>query len=138
MPVLRFKDNCKDEAEIQENSNNMVMIMEDELKELIGNLQIQNQQLQALQIQKQTLSTQQKEIDNALEEIGKNPEEIYKTVGPILVKTAKTEIIKDLNETKEDIQLKIKTIESQEKKLSAKMEENQKKFKEMMPIGKGG
>lgn len=111
---------------------------ESEARDIINAIQLYNQQLQAVMIQKQTLLVQNREIESALEELDKNPEEVYKTVGPILVKSTKDDVVKELEESKEDFELKIKTLESQEKKITEKLKESQEKFREFMPAGKGG
>ena len=68
------------------------------LEEVLGQLQMQNQQLQNVLLQKQTLLLQSKEIEKALEEIEKeDTQEIYRSVGPILVKTEKAKVKKERN-----------------------------------------
>lgn len=107
--------------------------MKEELENLLGQLQMQNQQLQTLILQKQALMVQEKEIDNALEEIEKSGDDVYRTVGPILVKTQKNAITKELQETKEEVALKLKAIQTQEKRLKERMKEGQDKFQNMLP-----
>src|SRR3989338_7120012 len=102
-----------------------------ELENMIGHLQVQNQQQQALMMQS-------REIEKALEHIESSEDDIYRTVGPILVKTPKADIKGKLDEEKEEIEIKIKTIEGQEKKLKEKVKDNQEKIQGMMPAGQGG
>lgn len=109
-----------------------------ELENLIGMLQTQNQQLQAIMMQKQALTIQGREIEKALEHIELASDDIYRTVGPILIKTSAKDIKSHLEEEKEEIGLKIKTIESQEKRLKDKLKESQEKIQTMMPAGQGG
>ncbi|KHO47743.1 MAG: prefoldin beta subunit [archaeon GW2011_AR5] len=109
-----------------------------ELENLIGHLQMQNQQLQAVLMQKQALSMQSREIEKALEHLETASDDVYRTVGPILVKVPGGEVKKQLEDDKEEVDLKLKTIESQEKKLRDKLKESQEKIQGMMPQGQGG
>jgi prefoldin beta subunit len=59
------------------------------------------------------------EIESALNEL-KNSEENYKIIGNIMVKTNKEELQKDLNQKRELFELRIKTIEKQEKETKEK------------------
>jgi len=105
-----------------------------DLENIIMQLESQNQQLQIVMSQKQSLMIQNKELERALEEIDKlKDEDIFKSVGPILVKTKKIDIKKELEETKEDNEVKLKTMESQEKRLKDKIKDGQEKFQELLP-----
>jgi len=99
---------------------------------------MQNQQLQAVLMQKQALSMQSREIEKALEHLETASDDVYRTVGPILVKVPGGEVKKQLEDDKEEVDLKLKTIESQEKKLRDKLKESQEKIQGMMPQGQGG
>ncbi len=105
--------------------------------DLVVQLQIHTQQLQSISIQKQTLMLQGKEIEKALEEITKSDgQDIYKAVGPILIKTDKTLITKELDEKKDDIEIKIRILEKQEKKIKEKVQELQDQLRPH--VGQGG
>ncbi len=108
-----------------------------DLENLIGHFQVQNQQLQQILLQKQALNMQSKEIEKALENI-EEKSEVFRTVGPILIKSTPAEIKKQLEEEKEDIDLKLKSMETQESKLKDKMKENQQKIQGLIPSGQGG
>lgn len=113
--------------------------MAEELEELLQQIQLQNHQLQMLMAQKQNLVIQNKEIEKALEEVRKaDNEDVYKSVGPILVRSKKDDLVKDLEEGMEEAELKIKALETQEKRLKEKIKSFQEKFQEMMPKGQGG
>ena len=96
-----------------------------QLEQLLAQLQNGAQQLQLLEMQRQTLALQSKEIDKALEALETAEDEIYKSVGPVLVKTTKETMKKELEEGKEEAALKLKSVETQEKRLRAKMKELQ-------------
>ena len=114
--------------------------MESELEEVINQLQAQNQQLQTIMIQKQGVMIQNREIESALEYLEKmQGDEVYKTVGPILVKAGKESIKKELEESREELDLKIKALQNHEKRVKEKLKESQEKFHEMAKhVGHGG
>lgn len=106
-----------------------VIFMPENLEEVLAQLQVQNQQLQSVLVQKQTLIIQSKEIEKALEEISKeDTQEVYRSVGPILVKADKDKLRKELEEAKEEMELKVKTLEKQETRLKSLLKEGQEKF----------
>lgn len=112
--------------------------MEKQLEDALGKMQIQNQQLQTILLQRQTLMVQNSEIEKALEEIEKSSDDIFKSVGPILVRTKKDDIKKELEEQKDEIQLKLKTFDSQEKKIKEHLKDAQERVQKLMPVGQGG
>lgn len=102
---------------------------EDEQK--ISKLQLLEQNLQNFLLQKQNFSAQLMEIDNALEELDKSKEKnAYKIVGTIMVSIPKEELKKDLNSKKEVVELRIKNIEKQEKKIRDQSNDLQKEVME--------
>ena len=80
-------------------------------------IQMIEQTIQNLLMQKQAFQTQLFEVDNALNEIEKTKDETYKIVGPIMVATSKKELKDDLQSKKEILELRIKNLEKQEKKI---------------------
>jgi prefoldin beta subunit len=113
----------------------------EDLEKIVGQLQLQNQQLQAIMMQKQTLMVQSREVEKALDALEKCNDEVYKSVGPILVKSTKDDIKKELAEGKEEIDLKMTSLDKQEKKIKERIKEAQDKFKDMVPerhVGQGG
>ena len=143
MRLLRIQDRGKGQDAIQEARSLKVRAMPDKqgLEELLMQLQMQNQHLQTIMLQRQKMTVQGREIDSALESIEKSTNDIFKSVGPILVKTTKDAIKKELNEEKEEIELRMAALDRQEKKVKEKVKEMQEKFQAMMPqegIGQGG
>lgn len=92
-------------------------------------LQVQTfqQQLQSLLIQKESLQIQNIELDKALEELKKTKdnEEVFKAVGPILIKSGKKELEKEIGEKRETIDMRLKSLEKQEVKIKEKLKESQ-------------
>jgi len=86
-----------------------------------------------IHLQKQTIDIQNREIEKALEELEKTSSDVYKSVGPILVKTEKNSLKKELEETKEENDMKISALGRQEAKIREKITEGQQKFQQMLP-----
>ncbi len=95
------------------------MNMNQETEHKIQQLTLLEQNLQNLIMQKQSFQIQLLEIESALKELEKT-QEAYKIVANIMVKGDKEQLKKELNEKKEILELRISTIEKQEKKLKQK------------------
>ena len=107
--------------------------MDKETKGKISRLQMLEQRLQALVMQKQTFQGQILESDNALGEI-EDSKETYKIIGNVMVSVKKADLKKDLNSKKEVAEIKVKNLEKEEKKLREEAESLQKEV--MGTIGK--
>ncbi len=105
-----------------------------QVQNMIAQLQTVQQQLQMVVSQKLQLENALKEIEEAIKEVEKASEDtpIYKTVGTVLVKTKKDEILKELNEKKETIEVRIRALSRQEEKLKDRLQELQNKVKSML------
>jgi prefoldin beta subunit len=105
-----------------------------EAQRMMLQMQTFQQQMQAIGMQKETFHIQSIEIDKALEELGKTNDdnEVFKAVGPILVKSTKKELEKDLKEKKESIDTRLKSLEKQETQLHEKVKETQGKIQEFL------
>lgn len=95
----------------------------------IFQLQLLQQNLQNIVLQKQHLQKQLAEINSALEEIVSSPS-VYKIIGDIVVASEKNSLKKELEQKKEILQLRLKNFEKQEQILKEKTEETQKKVLE--------
>jgi prefoldin beta subunit len=93
----------------------------------IQELQILEQNLQQLLMQKQAFQMELSEVENAVEEIKKAGEDVYKIVGQIMIKSKKSDIQKELKEKQDLISVRMKTLDSQEKALAKSAEELRKK-----------
>lgn len=89
-------------------------------------LQILQQNIQHLSLQKQQVQKNLTEIESALKGL-ETTEKAYKIVGNIMVSSDKKSLQKDLQEKKEVMKLRVKNFDEQEKKLKEKVEEVQKK-----------
>ena len=112
----------------------MVMASEQVQQQLLTQAQVYQQQMQGIAIQKETLNVQSLEISTALDELEKAKGDVYKLTGPLLIKSPKGEVKKDLEEKKELIGIKIKTLDKSEGKIKSKMEELRE---ELMKLGAG-
>jgi len=87
-----------------------------------------------MQIQKVELESAKTELEKADEK-----EEVYKVVGPLLVKGKKSELKKEVEEKLEMIEMRAKSVEKQEEKLKERLKESQQKlqeiFKNLSPEG---
>lgn len=87
----------------------------------IQNLQIIEQNIQNLMMQKRAFSFEAAETVNALDELKDSSGEVFKIIGSIMVKTEKQALEKDLLKKKDLIDLRIKSIEKQEQALKEKL-----------------
>ena len=92
-------------------------------------LQLLQQNLQNVLLQKQQIQNQILEYNSALQEL-KTTEAAYKIVGKIMLATSKEELTKDLNEKKEVAEVRLKNFIQQEQRLQQEVEALQKKVVE--------
>ncbi|MCD6093111.1 MAG: prefoldin subunit [Candidatus Aenigmarchaeota archaeon] len=107
--------------------------LNNEAKQLLVQFQIQSQQLENIINQKQTIIFQKNEIENALEELNKHGENFYKIVGPLVVKSSKDDLKKELENKKEEDELKIKSLEKSEKEMKKIIDSNREKLRRILP-----
>lgn len=115
VPILRKQNTIQ--IKITNNKGNSKM--SEEAQENIGRLQMIEQQVQTMSMQKQQFQSQLFEIENALKEL-KTSKTAYKIVGNIMVLSDKDKLEKDLKQKKEIIDLRIDNIDKEEKKLKEK------------------
>lgn len=96
--------------------------MNKETEAQIRELQSLEQNLQGIIMQKQAMQLELSEIENAIGELSKAKDEVYKVAGNIMIKSNKENVLKDLKEKKDIIALRMKTLDSQEKSLAEKSE----------------
>lgn len=91
----------------------------------VNQLQILQQNIQAVLMQKQQFQSQLVELDSALQEI-KTTSQAYKIVGKVMIASSKGELQKELQEKKELVDVRVKNLEKQERSLRENMERLQK------------
>ena len=92
-----------------------------QLQNQIAQYQQLQQQLQVLGSQRVQLEAKLREIENTLEELGKlsGETQVYKSIGMLLVRQDDREALKkELDEHKETLTVRVKSIQKQEKALS--------------------
>lgn len=95
--------------------------MEKDAEQKINQLQMLEYNMHQLSSQRQQFDSQLLEISSALNDL-EGKESAYKIVGNIMVKTDQATLKKELEEKKERLQVRIKTIEKQEASYKEKAE----------------
>lgn len=101
----------------------------------ISQLQLLQQNLQNIVLQKQQFQTQIVELDSALNEL-KSTDKAYKIVGKIMLAASKEELAKELVQKKEIAEIRLKHFNQQEEKLQHNFEELQQEVVKELQQGK--
>lgn len=101
-------------------------------QEKLNQLQIFEQNMQQVSSQKQKYQAQMMELENALSELEKEKEKVYKIAGEIMFLTESEDVKKDLNSKKEIIGLRIKNLEKQETNIREKVQKLQEEIMKEM------
>lgn len=91
----------------------------------VQQLQLLQQNIENLALQKQQLQSQLTELDCALGNLHSNTSS-YRIIGKIMVATSSTTLEKELQEKHEILNLRLQNLEKQEEKLTKNMEQLQK------------
>jgi len=104
------------------------------LQEQLMKMQQAQQSLQSIHLQKQQLEMEQIEADKALEELKKASDNntVYKHAGSILIKSNKTDLIAELEETKELAKTRSIVLSKQEERVKESIKEQESKINEMV------
>jgi len=94
--------------------------MDLETKQKIQDLQILEQNLQSILHQKQNINFELNESVNAIEEITKTNDLVYKMVGSIIVSVDKNKTLEELQEKKKILELRNSSIEKQEASIESR------------------
>ena len=108
-----------------------------QVQERLLRLQQLQQTLQSVLTQKQRVEIELTEVEQALTELQRvnNDAAIFKTIGPILVKSEKTTTITELNERKELLNVRVKVLGKQEERLRKQLKDVQLKLQQdLSPI----
>lgn len=103
----------------------------------IGQLQLLQQNLQNILMQKQQIQEQLTELDSALQELN-NTEKAYKIIGKLMITSSKEDLSKDLQQKKEVAEIRLKNFASQEEQMKKSVDETQKEIMEEMKKEKDG
>jgi len=97
--------------------------------ENLQRLQLLEQNLQQINMQRQQFSSQLFEVEGALKEL-ESSEVAYKIVGGVMFGAKKAELKSDLESKKELFELRVKTLEKQELQLREKFKKLEEELKE--------
>ena len=95
--------------------------MEEDNKK-IQEIQILEQNLQNLMMQKQSFQFELSESQAALKEIENSGDEVFKIIGQLMIKSDKNKIKEELLNKEKLIELRVNSIEKQENSLSENLE----------------
>jgi len=107
-------------------------MVEKSMENEIAQLQMLEQNLKSIEMQKQNFQLQLVESENSLKEIEKYEGKPYKIIGPVMIETEKDDLVKDLSEKIELLKSRSESMEKQEKSFRKQFETIQKKLMEEM------
>ena len=99
-----------------------------EQEQKIQEMQILEQNLQNLLLQKQTFQMESAENKSALEEIQKSDDEVFRIIGQLMLKTDKSKILEELFNKEKILNLRLKSIEKQENSIIERLESLKEEF----------
>lgn len=105
----------------------------EDVNAMVARFQMLQQQLQNTLLQKETLNVNKMELERAVEELGKTAEKTaYKITGNIMVSKPVDELKKDLENTMEAVDIRVKGLEKTEKRLTEQLKDLQKKLEKLI------
>ena len=91
----------------------------------IQEMQMLEQNLQNLLLQKQAFQMELNETQSASKEIEDSGEEVYKIIGQLMLRTSKSKIKEELTNKDKILSLRIKTLEKQQNSLTEQIDKLQ-------------
>src|SRR3989338_2465255 len=107
-----------------------------EINKQVEEMQVLEHHLQNLLNQKQSVQIELNEIDNAINELKNSDDEVYKILSGIMIKSDKKTLNKELSERKRIAEMKISSIEKQEKLIEGKALDLRKEINETVSKNK--
>ena len=97
------------------------------------------EKLRLVLLNKQQVQIQLTEVNNALEELNKTEENVtvFKIVGNLMINKKKNEILNELNEKKDTLEIRLKSLEKQEKLLKDQLKDLESKIYKKLGGGVG-
>ena len=110
------------------------------LQEQVARLQNLQQNLQSIMGQKQHLEMEQIETERALEVLKKAADDdaVFKSAGPLLIKSTKQNLITELEEKKELSNTRVTVLSKQEVRIKENLKEVEDKIKTTLQSQAGG
>ncbi len=108
-----------------------------QLQEQLQRLQQLQQTLEAVVAQRQQLEMESVEVNRALSELEKIPDEglVYKSIGSLLVRAEKKKVIDELGERKELLATRITVLQRQQTRADERLKELQKSIQNQLRPG---
>ena len=110
--------------------------IDQDTQQKIQELQVLEHNMQNLLMQKQAFQMEINETANALDELKNTNEDVYKMVGSIMIKGDKEKIIKELGDKKNVLDLRMESLDKQEKLIESKAKEIHEGVKKSMEKSK--
>jgi prefoldin beta subunit len=105
-------------------------------QQLLQSAAVLQQQLQNIMAQKEAIGVQVLEMKKAIDELDNSKEkEVYKIAGPILIKSPRAAVLKEIKERDEAFNLRLKSLDKEEKSIKLKIEDMREKLVNMKPGG---
>ena len=106
------------------------------IKEQVSRLHQIQQNLQAIMMKKQQIEQETSDTDRAIEEIKKIDEDnkVYKRYNTLLIKANRENILKELEEKKDTLDIRMEVVEKQEKRVSDNLKEVENKIIKMRTL----
>ncbi len=107
-----------------------------QLQEQLQRLQQLQQTLQVIVSQRQQLEIENSEINRALSELDKMPDDgiVYKSIGSILVKSEKKKLIEELRERKELTTTRVSVLVKQQSRAEERLKELQQVIQDRIKL----
>jgi prefoldin beta subunit len=106
----------------------MDLNLDPEIAKKIQELQVLQQNLQAIVMEEQILRQNLLEIQDAIEELRTSEGKTFKLIGEIFVEKNKEDLLNELESRKEVLEIKMESLEKQKLKLKEKLEQLQKEL----------
>ncbi|MEM3364326.1 MAG: prefoldin subunit [Candidatus Micrarchaeia archaeon] len=111
--------------------------MSNEMSSSLAELQELQSKIQATMIEKQQLMIQQSDIDRALQSLKEVQGKTYEMIGTILVERSKEDIEKGLLDRKQLIDLRLESLDKNERMFRSRMKAIAEKFEGMQKSQQG-
>lgn len=111
-----------------------------QIQNQLAQLQQIQQQAQAIMQQKSQVEMVLRETDRALEELKKTGDDavVYQAAGELLIKSKKEDILKELEEKKDSLDVRLKSLSRQEERIQARFTQLQDQLKAALGKGPAG
>ncbi len=91
--------------------------MDKQIQQKVEQLQIIEQNLQHILLQKQNMQVRLSEVDSAINALNNSKKQSFKIIGDVMIESSSEDLLKDLNSKKEVLEVKVKSYDKQEEKL---------------------